>query len=253
MLRYFWMYSSSSWTVLVSSLTRRNRSPFLNQNSEGKKRSTKKLRYTLMVAFFNFLRSTVDQELRNPCDSPVLRKMFRAARPVPWKIVEKEAIDEMVFRTSDSGDRLMLELMARGGLRIGEVLKLRVEDVQDRKLILNAPKSGREAEVAFIPRKVAERLKEYMKIAKLQSGDRLFPISYTTARLRVKAAGDLIGIQLKPHDLRRHCATFASRSGTPIEIVSKVILRHTNLSTTQMYLGKVSDLEALRWVENLHG
>ena len=97
------------------------------------------------------------------------------------------------------------------------------------------------------------RLKEYIENEKLQSEDRLFPISYTTARLRVRAAGDLIGIQLKPHDLRRHCATFASRSGTPIEIVSKVILRHTNLSTTQMYLGKVSDLEALRWVENLHG
>ena len=44
----------------------------------------------------------------------------------------------------------------------------------------------------------------------------------------------------------------ASRSGTPIEIVSKVILRHANLSTTQRYLGKVSDVEALRWIENVY-
>ena len=42
---------------------------------------------------------------------------------------------------------------------------------------------------------------------------------------------------MNPHDLRRHAATFASRSGTPIEIVSKVILRHASLSTTQRYLG----------------
>jgi len=34
------------------------------------------------------------------------------------------------------------------------------------------------------------------------------------------------------HDLRRHSATYASRSGVPIEIVSKLILRHANLSTT---------------------
>ena len=62
-----------------------------------------------------------------------------------------------------------------------------------------------------------------------------------------------MGIDLKPHDLRRHAATYASRSGTPIEIVSKVILRHANLATTQLYLGKISDLEAIRWIDNLHG
>ncbi len=58
------------------------------------------------------------------------------------------------------------------------------------------------------------------------------------------------GVNINPYDLRRHAATFASRSGTPIEIVSKVILRHASLSTTQRYLGKVSDAEALRWIEN---
>ena len=68
----------------------------------------------------------------------------------------------------------------------------------------------------------------------------------------VKKAGELAGIYLRPHDLRRHSATFASRAGVPIEIVSKVILRHANLSTTQRYLGKVSDTEAMRWIENLY-
>ena len=126
---------------------------FLSETTEGKKRSTTKLRFNLMVAFFNFIRNTVEHDLHNPCDTPVLRKMFRAGKRAPWKILDKEAIDEMIFRTPDPGDRLVLELMARGGLRVGEVLKLRVEDVEGRKLILNAPKSGREAEVAFIPQK----------------------------------------------------------------------------------------------------
>ena len=31
-----------------------------------------------------------------------------------------------------------------------------------------------------------------------------------------------------------------------------VILRHTNLSATQRYLGKISDVEAMRWIENLY-
>jgi len=68
----------------------------------------------------------------------------------------------------------------------------------------------------------------------------------------VKRAGEMVGVRLRPHDLRRHAATYASRSGVPIEIVSKIILRHSNLSTTQMFLSKVSDSEAMRWIENLY-
>jgi len=59
--------------------------------------------------------------------------------------------------------------------------------------------------------------------------------------------------EARPHDLRGHAATYASRSGTPLEIISKVLLRHANLSTTQIYLGKNSDAEAIRWVDSLHG
>ena len=68
----------------------------------------------------------------------------------------------------------------------------------------------------------------------------------------VKKAGKLVGVSLRPPDLRRHVATHASRSGTLIEIVSKVILRNAHLSTTQRYLGKVTDVEAIRWIENLY-
>ena len=145
----------------------------------------------------------------------------------------------------------MLELMARGGMRIGEVLKLRMMDVDDCKLFLISPKSGRQNEVVYIPKKVASRLREYIRSKVMEPEERVFPIGYTGARQIVKKAGRKIGIEISPHDLRRHAATYASRAGAPIEIVSKVILRHANLSTTQRYLGKVSDTEASRWVENI--
>ena len=77
-------------------------------------------------------------------------------------------------------------------------------------------------------------------------------LTYNAARAMVKKAGELAGVNLRPHDLRRHAATHASRSGTQIGIVSKVILRHAHLSTTQRYLGKVTDVEAIRWIENLY-
>ena len=68
----------------------------------------------------------------------------------------------------------------------------------------------------------------------------------------VAEAGKMVGLPLRPHDLRQYAATYASRSGVPIEIVSKVILRHSNLSTTQRYPGKITATEAMRCIENLY-
>ena len=183
----------------------------------------------------------------------MMRKLFKITEIPQWKILEKEVVDEIIFRTIKPRNRLILELMARGGMRIGEVLKLTPADVDDRKLTLREPKSGRGQEVVFIPQKLADRLKEYIRERGIETAERIFPITYTAARFMVKKAGLLAGVHLRPHDLRRHSATFASRSGVPIELVSKVILRHANLSTTQRYLGKVSDVEAMRCIENLYG
>jgi integrase/recombinase XerD len=168
-------------------------------------------------------------------------------------MIEKDLIDEIIFRTDNLRNRIMLELMARSGMRIGEVLNLTPRDVENRKLIICDPKSGREIEVVFIPRKVADRLNQYIRENGIEPGQKIFPITYSAARAMVLKAGMIVGIHLRPHDLRRHSASFASRAGTPLEIVSKVILRHSNLSTTQRYLGKISDMEAMRWIENLYG
>ncbi len=54
-------------------------------------------------------------------------------------------------------------------------------------------------------------------------------------------------------DLRGHSATYASRNGTPLEVISKIVLRHRDLKITQIYLGRISEAEALRWMDVLHG
>jgi len=97
---------------------------FLTQITEGSKQATKRVRYSLIKAFFNFVINTGDSNLQNPCNTPILRKIFKAPKPIQWSILEKEAVDEMIFRQVDIRNRLILELMARGGMRVSEVLKL---------------------------------------------------------------------------------------------------------------------------------
>ena len=118
---------------------------------------------------------------------------------------------------------------------------------------MREPKSGKEAELAFMPEQVAKRLDDYIKSKGLTDEDHVFPISYSTARSLIRKHGAKLHISLSPHDLRQYSATYASRNGVPLEIISKVILRHQDLKTTQVYLGKVSDAEAIRWIDILHG
>ena len=226
---------------------------FLAELSNGKKQNTKRGRYMTLSAFFNLIINTVMPDMRNPCQSPASRNLFRKPKAHQWNVFDKDTIDEAIFRTVHVRNRLMLELMARGGMRVSEVLGLKPNDIEDRKLLLHEPKSGREQEVVFIPQKLCNRLVNYVRDHNIQYNQRIFPITYAGARKMVVKIGDKLDIKLRPHDLRRHAATYASRAGVPIEIISKVILRHSDLSTTQQYLGKVSDLEAIRWVENLHG
>jgi integrase len=58
----------------------------------------------------------IPQDFQNPCDTPILKKMFKAKPTTSW---------EIIFTTVKPRNRLILELMARGGMRVGEVLKLR--------------------------------------------------------------------------------------------------------------------------------
>ena len=148
---------------------------------------------------------------------------------------------------------MILELQARCGLRIGELLKIKVSDISDRTITLREPKSGKETELAYMPENVSKKLTEYIKDNDLKSDDRPFPISYSTARALVRRLGEKVNVRISPHDLRRYSATYASRNGVPLEVVSKVILRHQDLKTTQVYLGKISDSEAIRWMDILHG
>lgn len=226
---------------------------FLDSISIDKKASTKRTRFATLSAFFNFITTNIDYGYNNLCNTPQLKNRFKKSYTPDWEVFDKETIDELIFKTTSLRNRLILELMARGGLRIGEVLKLTPSCINGNKIILLSPKSGKEKEYAYITTKISNRLKQYIDENKILYNERLFPISYEAARLMVIKTGKELNIHIKPHDLRRHAATYASRSGVPIEIVSKVILRHSNLSTTQRYLGKISHEEAGKWIENIFG
>jgi integrase len=124
---------------------------FLENTTEGSAKSTRRLRYAQLKAFFNFIIDKCHHDMKNPCNTPLLSKTFRMPRQVPRTILDIETVDEMIYNTKNPRNRLILELQARCGLRIGELLNMKASDVSERKLTIKEPKSGKEAEVAFMP------------------------------------------------------------------------------------------------------
>ena len=108
------------------------------------------------------------------------------------------------------------------------------------------------AEVAFMPEQIAKRMSDYLMKSNLLPGENIFPILYSTARMFIRKLGNKLNVSLSPHDLRRYSATYASWNRLPLESVSKIILRHQDLKTTQIYLGRVSEQEAIYWMDILH-
>jgi Phage integrase family len=139
--------------------------------------------------------------------------------------VESVGFARWAFQQVKDLERLIKEIESNS---LSIDMNLRSQDRIDLWLYIISRIWSKQSEIVFIPKKVADRLKDYIRAEELTLEQRVFPLSYSGAREIVKKAGRLVGINLSPHDLRRHAATYASRTGAPLEIVSKVI-HHTTL------------------------
>jgi integrase len=159
---------------------------FLNESTEGLglSRATRHLHYAQLKAFFNYIIEVAGLNTKNPCTAAVLAKAYKKVPHGPRKILDKETVDEIIFNAGDLRNLLILELQARCSLRIGEVLKLRTRDLSGRKILIETPKSGREAEIPFLPEHIAARPAEYVSSKGLSADARIFPLLlYNGAKL----------------------------------------------------------------------
>ncbi len=115
----------------LESITAEEVGNFLESFTAGVARGTRHLRFAQTKAFFSFLINERGLEIKNPCANALLMKQYKNPKPAARKILDKELVDELNYSTTVPMDRLILELQARCGLRIGEVLKLKADDVTD--------------------------------------------------------------------------------------------------------------------------
>ena len=177
----------------------------------------------------------------------------KIGRPLPKSLSEREveALLEAPDEESDLGlrDRTMLELLYACGLRVSELVALRLDQVNGRIGVVRVIGKGNKERLVPLGEEAAGWLERYLSVGRRalldgRPSDVLFPTQRRAAPMTRQAFWQLIkryalraGIdpaKISPHTLRHAFATHLLNHGADLRTV-QMLLGHSDLSTTQIY------------------
>jgi integrase/recombinase XerD len=137
-------------------------------------------------------------------------------------------------------DRAAFYLMWHGGLRLGEVEELRLEDLDlpQRKLMVRQGK-GRKDRAVYLTDTAARAVQDYLGVRGQGEDDHVFlyrhrPVCKDLLHSRITAAGRHVGVKVTPHQLRHTCATQLLNAGCKITSIQQQ-LGHREIGSTLIY------------------
>ena len=146
-------------------------------------------------------------------------------------------------------DRAILAVLIVCGLRRSELLRIEVDDLQQREgrwVLPDLRGKGNRFRTVTIPSDVKTRIDVWLTAAGITSGRLFRPVTrHGTVRNRgiedEKVIWKLVlkyarQTKLAPHDLRRTCAKFCRKAGGDLEQI-QILLGHSSIQTTERYLG----------------
>jgi len=131
-------------------------------------------------------------------------------------------------------------LLWQGGLRLGEVEELRLEDLDfPQKRLSVRDGKGRKDRTVYLTETTICALKEYLAVRGEGSGDHVFlyrnaPMKKDIIRANLRYAGERVGVKVYPHRLRHTCATQLLNAGCKVTSIQR-FLGHKKLSSTMIY------------------
>lgn len=174
--------------------------------------------------------------------SPVRRiHKIKTTKPVKETYTD-EALEIMRDNCGNLRDLAIIDLLASTGMRVGELVKLNIEDVDfDSRECVVLGKGSKERPVYFDAR-TKIHLKNYI-LSRTDSNPALFVsllkpynrLEISGVEIRLRKLGRKLNIpKVHPHKFRRTLATKAIDKGMPIEQVQR-LLGHTKIDTTMEY------------------
>jgi integrase/recombinase XerD len=211
-----------------------------------KARSTARMMSCLRSFYrYQIRESRVSEDPTQNLDSPKL------GRPIPDSLTELEVDDLLaapdVKTTLGLRDRTMLEVLYATGLRVSELVGLRLEQMNLRQGLVRITGKGNKERLVPLGEEAMDWIEQYLSEARADllhdlSESVVFPsqqgrpMTRQTFWHRIKRYAIEAGINkhLSPHTLRHAFATHLLNHGADLRVV-QMLLGHSDLSTTQIY------------------
>lgn len=201
---------------------------------------------SVLRSFYKFL-SISNDKIENPIQTINLPK-------IPKKLPNVLSVDDVdkilniqVVDKYSSRDKAMLELMYSGGLRVSELINLKLNDISLDEDVVRILGKGSKERIVPIGDCAKEALNNYINIYrkdlfKNNRSDYLFLSKNGTKLSRqyffklIKKQSSLNNINknISPHTLRHSFATHMLNYGADLKSIQE-LLGHSDISTTQIY------------------
>jgi len=169
-------------------------------------------------------------------------------RHLPKYLKKAEVISILkVIPRENIRDRLMIETMYYGGLRVSEVRLLQRDDLEflrdpeDYRILVRGGKGDKDRYVC-IPEHLAIRLRDYLAQSNIdnpflfltRTGHRIAS-NRTIEYMLERYSREALGRRVNPHALRHSFAVHFLKAGGNLRTL-QILLGHSSLTTTQIYL-----------------
>ena len=152
-------------------------------------------------------------------------------------IKKKEDIQKMKDALSDK-HRLLFVVGINTGLRISDLLKLTLKDLQGKEITLTETKTGKKR-VCLINQSIKDELSRYLSLYETKPDQLLFPFCrqhvwrvLNQARLDI----GLHDISIGTHTFRKTFGYHMYKNGISIQLIQKM-LNHSSEKCTLIYIG----------------
>jgi len=173
------------------------------------------------------------------------KKTYWIDRPIKEKklphVISEEDVVRLLAATANLKHKCIIAMLYSAGLRRGELVQLRVEDVDlDRLQIFVRGGKGKKDRTTLLAISMAHALRHYIDEYKpsywLFEGVRKLRYSPNSVRMVIKHAKEKAGIvkHITPHVLRHSFATHLMDHGTDSRFIQE-LLGHESLDTTAIY------------------
>lgn len=219
-----------------------------------------------LKSFFNFLcieklvYDDVAKELSYPSTIKG-RKKEVTVLPLE-KIGEIKKLLESISLATREGqwkeqDKALFYLFLKTGMRLSEVSELNIADIDIENHYINILGKGNRERKVYLTDDVFKSIIDWIKLRNQllctedktkAAGDALFlsnrysRMSIFTIKNIINKYTEAVGFKVNPHDLRRTFATNIVKNTGSIFAV-KELLGHSNINTTQLYLGDSKELQ----------